>query len=47
MKIRMRRLAAVLMSLTLVTGLAYSAGAVTLDEAEKKADELEEQKKGA
>ena len=47
MKIRMRRLAAVLMSLTLVTGLAYSAGAVTLDEAEKKADELEEQKKAA
>ena len=47
MKRRMRRLAGVLLTLTLVTGLACSAGAVTIDEAEKKADELEEQKKAA
>lgn len=47
MRIRMRRLTAVLMSVLLMTGAAYTAGAVTLDEAEKRADELEDQKKAA
>ena len=40
----MRKLTVILTAFTLVTAMAYSAGAVTLDEAEKKADELENQK---
>lgn len=47
MKKRMRRLAAVLITLTMIMGLACNAGAVTIDEAEKKADELEAQKEAA
>lgn len=44
MRRRMRKLTVILTAFTLVTAMAYSAGAVTLDEAEKKADELENQK---
>ncbi len=47
MKRRMRRLWGLLMALTLTAGLAFNVNAVTLDEAQQKADELEEQKDAA
>lgn len=47
MKRRMRRLASASLAMVMVAGLTCSAGAVTIDEAEKKADELEEQKEAA
>lgn len=47
MKKRMRKLWGLLMALILTMGLAYSVSAVTLDEAQQKADELDEQKEAA
>ena len=47
MKKRMRKLWGLLMALSLTMGLAYSVSAVTLDEAQQKADELDEQKEAA
>ena len=47
MKIRTRKLTGLLMALTLTAGMTYGVNAVTLDEAQKKADELEEQKSAA
>lgn len=44
MKRQMRRLAGLLIALSLCVGTVVSAGAVTIDEAEKKADELKQQK---
>ena len=47
MKRRMRRLTGVLMACAVVLCMPLTAGAVTIDEAEQKADELEEQQKAA
>ena len=47
MKRRMKRIAGVLLAFVLWSGTTMHAGAVTIDEAEKKADELEEKKEDA
>lgn len=47
MKRRMKRIAGVLLAFVLCAGTTMHAGAVTIDEAEKKADELEEKKEDA
>lgn len=47
MKRRMRKLWGLLMALTLTAGLACNVNAVTLNDAQQKADELEEQKNAA
>lgn len=47
MKKRMRKLWGLLMALTLTAGLAFNVNAVTLNDAQQKADELEEQKDAA
>lgn len=47
MKRRMKRIAGVLLAFALCVGTTMHAGAVTIDEAEKKADELEEKKEDA
>ena len=47
MKTRTRKLAGLLMAVTLTAGMAYNVNAVTLNEAQQKADELEEQKNAA
>lgn len=47
MKRRMRRLGGLAMALALTAGLAYHVDAVTLNDAQQKADELEEQKDAA
>ena len=47
MKKRMRKLWGLLMALTLTAGLAFNVDAVTLNDAQQKADELEEQKDAA
>ena len=47
MKKRMRKLWGILMALTLTAGLAFNVNAVTLNDAQQKADELEGQKDAA
>lgn len=47
MKKRMRKLWGLLMALTLTAGLAFNVNAVTLNDAQQKADELEDQKDAA
>lgn len=47
MRGRMRRLAAMSMALVLSAGMTLNVNAVTIDDAEKKADQLEEEKKAA
>ena len=47
MKKRMRRLTGLLMAFAVVLCMPLTAGAVTIDEAEQKADELEQQKEAA
>lgn len=47
MKRRMRKLWGLLMAFTLTAGLAYNVNAVTLNDAQQKADELEDQKDAA
>ena len=47
MKKRMRKLWGLLMAFTLTAGLAYNVNAVTLNDAQQKADELEDQKDAA
>ena len=44
MKRRMRRLGGLAMAAVLTAGLALNVNAVTLNDAQQKADELEEQK---
>ena len=45
MKGRMRKITGILLAFVLCIGTASQSGAVTIDEAEKKADQLESQKK--
>ena len=47
MKKRMRRLTGLLMAFAVILCMPLTAGAVTIDEAEQKADELEQQKEAA
>lgn len=47
MKRRMRKLWGLLMALTLTAGLAFNVNAVTLNDAQQKADELQDQKDAA
>lgn len=47
MEMRLKRIAGLFLAAVLSVGTVCSAGAVTIDEAEKKADELEEQKDAA
>ena len=45
MKGRMRKITGILLAFVLCIGTASQSGAVTIDEAEKKADQLESDKK--
>ena len=47
MKGRMRKITGILLAFVLCIGTASQSGAVTIDEAEKKADQLESDKKKA
>ena len=47
MKGRMRKITGILLVFVLCIGTASQSGAVTIDEAEKKADQLESDKKKA
>lgn len=47
MKGRMKKIASLVLAIVLSTGSALNVGAVTIDEAEKKADKLESEKKAA
>lgn len=47
MKKQKRRIVGMLLVLVMCAGMSLNAGAVTIDEAEKKADELEQQKESA
>ena len=47
MKRRMRKVTALLLSVGMMLSMTITSGAVTIDEAQKKADELQSQKSAA
>ena len=47
MKRRMRKVTALVLSVGMMLSMTITSGAVTIDEAQKKADELQSQKRAA